>query len=369
MNIDFKRNKKILEVFFWLFLVFFFIWLGKNIYEDKVLEPKRTEHMMSELIKAENVSELAVYLDPSQAEKAKFMITPSIEKARLAEQGLRMLAKNGNGSAVNALIQAGISTQISEMLLAGEINQDYKKKAIELILKDINKKSIADLGELKDKITIDIMIENLNSSNIDIVLNGWKDISKVCVYSPRMLSLNNLGRAFLEEAWLRDKLLDALKNPKANFELNSKILLLLVENDKYVTGGALYLITHLKLEDLISKHWSNIRSVIKQQIEDRQGELAQNNWQLTQAVLLEDIRSSNYKDILNALVAFIGIGNKEIIPKLIDILNDEGTKEMAEAFLNSGSSELNAEAKKWAAKSGYTITQGPGYHPVNWGGW
>lgn len=90
-------------------------------------------------------------------------------------------------------------------------------------------------------------------------------------------------------------------------------------------------------------------------------------WTSAKNVLLRDIESEEYLVIENALYAFIGIGRHEIIPELIEKLNQKGTKTMAEAYLNCGLDELRKAAEDWAVKHGYSIKAGSGAHPVNWG--
>ncbi len=90
-------------------------------------------------------------------------------------------------------------------------------------------------------------------------------------------------------------------------------------------------------------------------------------WDTTKTVLLKDVESEESRLIENALYAFIGIGKSEIIPELIEKLNQKGTKIMAEAYLNCGHDELSKAAKDWADKHGYIISTGSGAHPVNWG--
>jgi HEAT repeat protein len=91
------------------------------------------------------------------------------------------------------------------------------------------------------------------------------------------------------------------------------------------------------------------------------------NWPLTQKVLLKDVETNDYQRIENALYAFIGIGNKEIIPILIKTLEVKGSKTMAEAYLNCGSDELHGAAVEWAQKHGYQISRSSGASPVEWG--
>ncbi|ODS30640.1 MAG: heat repeat-containing PBS lyase [Candidatus Scalindua rubra] len=92
-------------------------------------------------------------------------------------------------------------------------------------------------------------------------------------------------------------------------------------------------------------------------------------WDRSKQILLKDIESNEYKVIENSLYAFIGIGKKEIIKDLITTLNREGTKTMAEAYLNCGNKELDDAARDWARRHGYSISTGPGAHPVGWGSW
>jgi HEAT repeat protein len=60
-----------------------------------------------------------------------------------------------------------------------------------------------------------------------------------------------------------------------------------------------------------------------------------------------------------------GVINSE--PVLIKVLDQYGTKEMAEEFLNSGNSLLEDGATKWAQAHGYTVTQVSGSGGPGWG--
>jgi HEAT repeat protein len=92
-------------------------------------------------------------------------------------------------------------------------------------------------------------------------------------------------------------------------------------------------------------------------------------WDDVKKVLLIDVKSNNYETIQYALFSFISIGIQEIIPILINTLNNYGTKTTAEAYLNCGNIELSNAAKSWAKINGYTITYTGGISPVTWGGW
>lgn len=102
-------------------------------------------------------------------------------------------------------------------------------------------------------------------------------------------------------------------------------------------------------------------------VAQRKGSSLRNNWNMTREILLLDIESNDYRTIENALLAFIGIGRMEIMQVLIDKLNVKGNKIMAEAYLNCGQSQLRQAAKDWAKRHGYTISIGPGAHPIGWG--
>lgn len=102
-------------------------------------------------------------------------------------------------------------------------------------------------------------------------------------------------------------------------------------------------------------------------VAQRNGRELRDKWSIVKTILLQDIEANNYSIIENALYAFIGIGRHEIIPLLVEKLNVRGTRIMAEAFLNCGFEELHRAAKEWASKHGYTISTGPGAHPINWG--
>jgi hypothetical protein len=69
----------------------------------------------------------------------------------------------------------------------------------------------------------------------------------------------------------------------------------------------------------------------------------------------------------NALYAFIGLGEADIIPTLIELLNASDDKATAEAYLNCGHKDLCAAATAWAERKGYTIESGRGAHPVDCG--
>jgi hypothetical protein len=101
----------------------------------------------------------------------------------------------------------------------------------------------------------------------------------------------------------------------------------------------------------------------------RQATVLTGNWEQTRHILLEDMQSGDNKRMYNAVFTFICLGREDIISELVMILTKQGSKEMAEAYLNCGNEQLRMSAEGWANRYGYTITPGQGSSPVSWGKW
>jgi len=93
------------------------------------------------------------------------------------------------------------------------------------------------------------------------------------------------------------------------------------------------------------------------------------NWNKTTHVLLADMQSGNQRKIENAVYTFISLGREDIVPKLIDILDTQGTKEMAETYLNCGHDGLENAARSWASAHGYQISSRGNGGKAAWGKW
>ncbi|MCE5327250.1 MAG: hypothetical protein LLG01_12650 [Planctomycetaceae bacterium] len=83
---------------------------------------------------------------------------------------------------------------------------------------------------------------------------------------------------------------------------------------------------------------------------------AKKNWHTTRAILAPDMKSENEKKRLNAVNAFITLGNDAIVPEMIAVLNASGDSTMASIYLNSGNQALHDAGVAWAKEHGYTIT-------------
>lgn len=91
-------------------------------------------------------------------------------------------------------------------------------------------------------------------------------------------------------------------------------------------------------------------------------------WSDAKQVLLKDIKSKEPDKISNALYAFIGIGQEEVIGELLKLLDDRGTVQIAEAYLNSGNDRLVNGAVSWTRNQGLVVHQyAKGNSPVQWG--
>ncbi len=98
----------------------------------------------------------------------------------------------------------------------------------------------------------------------------------------------------------------------------------------------------------------------------RQGKWILDQWKnIACEVLLFDLISNNLKRMMNSLTTMIGLGIE--VSFLIKLLDQYGTVDMAEIYLNAGHPEMSKAAQDWAFKRGYTIKQGNGNCPVRWG--
>ena len=108
--------------------------------------------------------------------------------------------------------------------------------------------------------------------------------------------------------------------------------------------------------------------VVRYQVALRSADSLNKNWALVKTVLLNDIESQNPQIINNALYAFMGIGNAEVIDDLLLRLNTKGSIALAEAYLNSGNKTLMEAAVTWAIENSLDVNQyAEGQNPVIWG--
>ena len=96
------------------------------------------------------------------------------------------------------------------------------------------------------------------------------------------------------------------------------------------------------------------------------------HWEETKRVLLNDLRSGDYRKSESAVYSLVSLGNQEVTPELIRFLNESSNQTTAEMFLNCGNPELHQAAADWAKRNGYQTLQtnlgGVTAHTA-WGNW
>ncbi len=91
-------------------------------------------------------------------------------------------------------------------------------------------------------------------------------------------------------------------------------------------------------------------------------------WPDAKRILMKDIASKDSDKISNALYAFIGLGREEIITDLLKLLDNNGSVQIAEAYLNSGNEKLVNGAVNWTSDRGMVVHKySEGNSPVEWG--
>jgi HEAT repeat protein len=93
------------------------------------------------------------------------------------------------------------------------------------------------------------------------------------------------------------------------------------------------------------------------------------SWSQTREVLLTDLKSPHIWVIENALYAIIAIGKDDVSQDLVNILYADGTRNLAQAYVNCGLETLSVIAKDWAHKKGYKVWNTGVAAPVRWREW
>ncbi len=331
-----------------------------------ILDKQHSEKNVQTYFKEKDVEQLS-----------NFMRHGSIWEKGEAEKLLTELSKRGNEDALIALFDANKQTIVLRILVSGYIPEKLKQRAFDLVLLDLNrhtnkegrtrryaKNAIIELGKLKDPRSVNALLSSVDIENN----NSWKDIALISAHSLEMLQQEEKGSPEIT-TWLRDSVINDISRILSRTQLRTNLVSLLNDTDIFIRSGAVYLLMKLDDANTDSTYWPYMYSAVQHQIFEKRGLLAKNNWRITKLVLLTDVRSNDYNKILNSVAAFIGIGKQAILKELKMILTTEGNKNMAEAYLNSGSRELREAAEKWADNNGFIIKTGEGYHPVNWGEW
>jgi HEAT repeat protein len=86
-------------------------------------------------------------------------------------------------------------------------------------------------------------------------------------------------------------------------------------------------------------------------------------------VLRADLDTGDRQVAENAAIALIGLGVSEAVPRLIEVLGQEGTDLMAAAYINSGLDTLASIGRGWAARHGYLVLSSRDSAGVTWASW
>lgn len=80
------------------------------------------------------------------------------------------------------------------------------------------------------------------------------------------------------------------------------------------------------------------------------------------------MQSDNYLIRENAFCTFIGFGKENMIDQLIELLNERGTMEMAEIYVDSSNKKLYNAAETWIKKNKLHF-MGKGIFSTRWVKW
>jgi hypothetical protein len=71
--------------------------------------------------------------------------------------------------------------------------------------------------------------------------------------------------------------------------------------------------------------------------------------------------------VQQATLNMIRRSDESRIPEMVDLLESYGDKTLAEDYLNYGQPDLDAAARKWANRRGYSVGMDTGSHRATWG--
>jgi len=305
-------------------------------------------------------------------------------------EGIMTISRNEEGASpfavIDALKQIGSEAAvagIAEHLNRGSEAANYAAKtlgelgstnATEALLQAINlsdypgKQSVIALNKIRDPTCVEILVNGIKSTDTNDRRIYLTKAALIAALSVETAERDFNYKVTDVDEWMRKLMIDNLRKEK--LYPKDELFQLTTDDDIYVTSGAVWLLWELrpdvKEEEYILAH---VEHNIRGWLASKRGDQLRNNWQVVKKILMSDVLSNDQDRIHKALTYFMGIGNKTIIPVLVDALQMQGNKKMAEAYLNAGHQTLADEARNWARKNGYTITIGQGHHPVNWGSW
>lgn len=86
-------------------------------------------------------------------------------------------------------------------------------------------------------------------------------------------------------------------------------------------------------------------------------------------VLKSDFESGAPRQVENAAITSVALGTTEAVPRLLEVLVEQGSEILASAYVNSGLDTLVQAGRDWAAHHGYVLVKGGDTTGVRWAGW
>jgi hypothetical protein len=268
-----------------------------------------------------------------------------------SDEAAHALGKIANPGAVEPLIKELKSYRIGQNAATalGEIGD---RRAINQLIATSNFSALGKIGDPRTtKILIDALTNKSSSDKREIII-ALGDIEDPLAIDP-LINILNRGDS------QRSIVAEALVKIEASREIDSLVFInnlkdenIMVRRDAIksldsmrvipVGDNAYYYYIVKSGKDYINKNWT----VIKQ-------------------LLLDNMIAGRYEDY--SLRMFFWVGKNEVIPDLIDIMNNQHDTYMPELFLNCGQSQLSRAAKTWAKNHGYTIYSRSGSATRYWG--
>lgn len=304
-----------------------------------------------------------------------------------AEEAFQVIGEDAIRYLSRTISDTNVSLRVASVKALGFIGHQAVSNLVQATTDnniDVRYSAIESLGKTASRINIvaPVLVNHMNDENKNI----------------RLISIWALGCYGPSAKNELDSIMDILVSNIEDEDIRYKATEALCRIDLEKTKHALTQhLTCWRINETIEKllssiEWKPITEIdrIHQYVAKRNGNMLRENWNSTKSVLLDDVNSrpknaiskllagifsdekknieTNHYDVIeNALYAFVGVGNNEIITELIDGLDNNGNKVMAEAYLNCGHSELVDAAMSWAKRHGYNIQKGAGANPVSWG--
>jgi HEAT repeat protein len=86
-------------------------------------------------------------------------------------------------------------------------------------------------------------------------------------------------------------------------------------------------------------------------------------------VLKSDLESGDRRQVENAAITSVALGVTEAVPRLLEVLGQQGSEILASAYVNSGLDTLARAGRNWAEHHGYVLVKGGDTTGVRWAGW